>query len=316
MPPIGDELASGRSRRGRQASSPRRVRVLRSMEDVDDRTPTRRSRPAYITRTRSASPATTPRSWVIRTSASSRARLQRPQQIQDLRLHGDVERGGRLVGDQRRRGRWRSPSRSSPVGACRPTARAGRSVASRRVGDRHHLEQLDGPRLGLAGRRRVGGRITPRRAGGRSSSTGLSDVIGSWKIIAIRPPRNDAQRAPGAPISSVPSSMHRAGDRGVDGEQAERSPASSRSCRSPTRRRARPLRRAATSRSTPRTACTCPLRRRSGRGGRGCRAAAARRAHSPFALTSKGVAQAVAEEVERQPTVRIAMPGAAAIHHW
>ena len=46
------------------------------------------------------------------------------QQVEDLRLDGDVERGGRLVGDQQRRLRRRAPWRSSPAGACRPTAGA------------------------------------------------------------------------------------------------------------------------------------------------------------------------------------------------
>ena len=56
--------------------------------------------PAYITKTRSATSATTPRSWVISTTARSRSRLRSVDQPQDLRLHRDVERGRRLVGDQ------------------------------------------------------------------------------------------------------------------------------------------------------------------------------------------------------------------------
>ena len=39
-------------------------------------------------------------------------RLRVLQQLQDLRLHGDVERGGRLVGDQQVRARWPAPWRS------------------------------------------------------------------------------------------------------------------------------------------------------------------------------------------------------------
>ena len=57
-------------------------------------------RPAYITRTRSAWRATRPRSCVMRTSAIPVSSRSSVEQLQDLRLHRDVERGGRLVGDQ------------------------------------------------------------------------------------------------------------------------------------------------------------------------------------------------------------------------
>ena len=56
-----------------------------------------------------------------------RARLvaQPADQFEDLRLHGHVERGRRLVGDHQRRDCRRSPSRSSPAAGAHPTARAG-----------------------------------------------------------------------------------------------------------------------------------------------------------------------------------------------
>ena len=56
--------------------------------------------PAYITDTRSATRATMPRSWVISRMREAELALQVGEQPQDLRLHRDVERGGRLVGDQ------------------------------------------------------------------------------------------------------------------------------------------------------------------------------------------------------------------------
>ena len=59
-------------------------------------------RPAYITITRSAISATTPMSWVMNTMAEPWLRLQLADEIEDLRLHRDVERGRRLVGDQQR----------------------------------------------------------------------------------------------------------------------------------------------------------------------------------------------------------------------
>ena len=44
--------------------------------------------------------ATTPRSCVMMTTAALNSRLQPVDQVQDLRLHRDVERRRRLVGDQ------------------------------------------------------------------------------------------------------------------------------------------------------------------------------------------------------------------------
>ena len=80
-------------------------------------------RPAYITATRSAVSATTPRSWVMRISGPALA-AQIPEDLEDLRLRRDVERGRRLVGDDEVRARRRSPWRSSRAGACRPTSDA------------------------------------------------------------------------------------------------------------------------------------------------------------------------------------------------
>ena len=57
-------------------------------------------RPAYMTAIASQVCATTPRSCVIRMIDKAAPVAQIEQQAQDLRLHGDVERGGRLVGDQ------------------------------------------------------------------------------------------------------------------------------------------------------------------------------------------------------------------------
>ena len=58
------------------------------------------SRPRYITTTSSAISAITPMSWVIRITARPRSCLQLADQVEDLRLRRDVERGRRLVGDQ------------------------------------------------------------------------------------------------------------------------------------------------------------------------------------------------------------------------
>ena len=58
------------------------------------------SSPQRSTATRWAISATTPKSWVMNSTPVPRPRLQLGDQLQDLRLGGDVERGGRLVGDQ------------------------------------------------------------------------------------------------------------------------------------------------------------------------------------------------------------------------
>ncbi len=65
--------------------------------------PSSTTRPAYITATRSAISATTPRLWVTKSMAMPRSRCRRLQQVEDLGLDGDVESGGGLVGDQQRR---------------------------------------------------------------------------------------------------------------------------------------------------------------------------------------------------------------------
>ena len=59
----------------------------------------------------SAVPAMTPRSCVIKIIAMPNSLAQLREQVENLRLDGDVERRRRLVGDQSSDGR-RSPSRS------------------------------------------------------------------------------------------------------------------------------------------------------------------------------------------------------------
>ena len=95
------------------------------------------TRPAYITRIRSAISATTPMSCVISTTDIRVSLPQRADQLEDLRLDRDVERRRRLVRDQHASGRTRAPSRSSPAGASRPRTGAGsRRRAARAPGCR------------------------------------------------------------------------------------------------------------------------------------------------------------------------------------
>ena len=53
-----------------------------------------------MTQTTSAMRRTMPRSWVMNSMAHAEPRADFREQRQDLRLHGDVERRGRLIGDQ------------------------------------------------------------------------------------------------------------------------------------------------------------------------------------------------------------------------
>ena len=145
--------------------------------------------PAYITATSSHISATTPRSWVMSMHGRAGLLAQLAQQVEDLRLDRDVERGGRLVGDQQRR-------------------RAGE-----RHGDHHALAHAAGQLVRILvdalSRARECGRAPAcrwRRARAAlarqpavaqqrladlvaDGEAGLSEVIGSWKIIAMRLPR-------------------------------------------------------------------------------------------------------------------------------
>jgi hypothetical protein len=114
--------------------------------------------------------------------------LERLHELEDLRLDGDIEGGGGLVGDddgglQARAmamtTRWRMPPESwwgySPIrisGEGMPTLR---SIST----ERRRASRC--PWSGAGGR--------PRSAAGRWCAPGLSAVIGSWKIMPMRPPR-------------------------------------------------------------------------------------------------------------------------------
>ena len=130
---------------------------------------------------------------VVRDEDDRRVRLllRGAHDLDDLRLDRDVERRRRLVGDEDPRARSRSPSRSSRAGASRPRTRAGTGSTRRSAdGTPTSSSSCDGS---LASRRR---RSSPELCVWIASEiwspivkTGFSDVIGSWKIIAISPPR-------------------------------------------------------------------------------------------------------------------------------
>ena len=129
-PGIGVRRPPARSARGIACSSPRVYGWLGAGTDRA-RGATSIARPAYITITSSATSATMPRSCVIRMIAVPNSCCTRPKEPDDLRLHGHVECGRRLVGDEQRGVGARAPSRSSRAAASRRRTGAD----SRRRGD-------------------------------------------------------------------------------------------------------------------------------------------------------------------------------------
>ena len=145
------------------------VRVLRIAEHRPRVVPVSTIRPRYITATRWLMWRTTDRSCATNRIARPSSRCSSRQQVQDLRLHGDVERRDGLVGHDQLRVRAPAPRRSRRAAADRPTARADGGRRARATG-----------RPGRAGRRRARRarpsvsrsprRRAPRARSGRRSS--------------------------------------------------------------------------------------------------------------------------------------------------
>ena len=188
-------------------------------------------------------------------SAMPKRRLQVAQQLQDLRLDGDVERGGGLVGDQQiglvgeRHG-----DHHALALAARELVRIGvEPLLGLRQPDQ--AQQLQHPRA--RGRAASGALCTSSTSSTCRSMvcSGLSEVIGSWKTMAMRLPRTSrsvalaarrASRCPGR--GCCPPGAAPAGRAAAAGSRA-RSP----TCRSRSRRPAPPSPRARSSNETPRT---------------------------------------------------------------
>ena len=179
-----------------------------------------------------------------------------------LRLHGDVERGGRLVGDQQLR---RAGERH---GDHRPLALAARELERIGAGDALGIAQptraSSSTASAQAARRascRDAGRAA-RRPGAPMRCSGLSAVIGSWKTMPMRSPRSLLHLGlvePGE-IARPRSARRRRPSRRR--AAAPSAPARSSSCRSRIRRPRRGSRRR---RARNETSCTTrrgPARRR------------------------------------------------------
>ena len=171
------------------------------------------TRPAYITATSSAVSAITPRSCVMSTTAVPSSCWSVADQLEDLRLDGDVERRRRLVGDQDAPGRGRAPSRSSRAAASRRRARAGSCRAgSAGFGIPTARQRLERARPGglLATLARAPG--SPRRSASRSCRAGGATRAGPGRSSrracrgrggARRPGARAGRRRRGGPRPSI-----------------------------------------------------------------------------------------------------------------
>ena len=122
-PGIARQARAGRAA-GNRREQAARVGMRRRREQIARPAPASTMRPAYITATRSAISATTPRSCVMSSSDRWNCAPHLAQQIENLRLHRDVERRRRLVGDDAARARRRARARSSRAAAGRRSADA------------------------------------------------------------------------------------------------------------------------------------------------------------------------------------------------
>ena len=123
------------------------------------------------------------------------SRCRRLEQLEDLRLNGDVERGGRLVGDEDLR--MADEGHRDHDALAHPARELVRVVINAvvRLGDAHLAQQLDRPRPRRRCATAAGARSPLRRPGPRSS-------------------------APGSARSSAPGRSSRCGCRGPRGARA------------------------------------------------------------------------------------------------
>ena len=142
------------------------------------------------------------------------------QQLEDLRLDSDIERRRRLVGNEQAR---RAGKRD---GDCDALAHAARHLV--RVVARAPLG-LGDAELASSVTARAAASCGPRPRCSRSASaiwpptvsTGLSDVIGSWKTTAISRPRSRRNASRGNRKSSRPSKRTAAAHARITGQQLQ-----------------------------------------------------------------------------------------------
>ena len=133
--------------------------------------------------------------------------LQLLEQVEDLRLDRDVERGRRLVGDQEvGLGGQRHRDHHALL---LPAGQAERVVvdAPLGLGDADPAAATRSPSRAPPRRAARCAPRSPRRSARRRVITGFRLVAGSWKIMPMRPPRTLRIRDSGSSSTSSPSSV-------------------------------------------------------------------------------------------------------------
>ena len=133
------------------------------------------------------------------------ARLQVLQKLEDLRLHGDVEGGRRLVGDEKIGpvGERHGDHHPLALAAGELMRKGAKPLAG--IGNADFPQQLDDAGLDLFGSPRAMQLQVFRRFASRSCASGLSEVIGSWKTMVMWAPLISRSRASRAASKSSPS---------------------------------------------------------------------------------------------------------------
>ena len=269
--------------------------------------------PEYMTTTRSAMPATTPRSWLTQTTAVPRRSCR---SCTRSRICACVVTSSAVVGSSAMSTagsrlspiaimtRWRMP----PENSCGWSSSRGLRVA-----DADQRQQLGRPLARLA-RAHAGRSSSPSVSCRPIVSTGLSDVIGSWKTMPTSRPRSWRSRSGPAPSTSSPRSRTLPSTRAAGGSRPEHGQhrhALAAARLADDRERLA----GATSRSTPATTCG-PAAPAAERHPQVAHRTAPALAHRPPASIGRAlprverVAQRVADDVERTaPSGRSRCPG-------
>ena len=183
------------------------VRVRRGGEQIDSTSVFSTARPAYITCTRSATRAITPRSWVIMHDGHAHLLSQPVDHLEDLRLHRDVERRRRLVGDQHLRVVGdRHRDHHALAHAARELVRI-LVGAVLRLRDADRAEQVDRRRCGRLLRHVLVRRGSSRRSGRRPDGPDSAPTADPGRSSRPACPRTDRIVLVDAPTSSTPFTL-------------------------------------------------------------------------------------------------------------
>ena len=159
-----------------------RVRVLRRREELRRAAPSSTILPRYITATRSQRNSTVARSCVMKRHEKPMLCCRSREQVEDRRLHRDVERRHGLVGDQERRRDRQRPGEADPLALA--AGELVRVAVAQLAAQADLVEEL-GRRARRASRppRDAGAAAAARRRSAPHVMRGLSDEYGSWKTM-------------------------------------------------------------------------------------------------------------------------------------